>query len=164
MKQYERLCRDPLKVAIYLEKKISRSRARLNSRHLLTRNWVEKYEFFLKLPLHDIFLSLSVPGFRVLEVPEKESVRQICLVCSSMQCPGCSAEEKSQHDNKRKEPAKSQEKKTKSKAKNKKKTRKDPPSRGSKSSGIKLQLHVCKWCKKYFKTVPALKSHMKYCR
>ena len=164
VKQYERLCRDPLKVAIYLEKKISRSRARLNSRHLLTRNWVEKYEFFLKLPLHDIFLSLSVPGFRVLEVPEKESVRQICLVCSSMQCPGCSAEEKSQHDNKRKEPARSQVKKTKSKAKNKKKTRKDPPSRGSKSSGIKLQLHVCKWCKKYFKTVPALKSHMKYCR
>ena len=164
VKQYERLCRDPLKVAIYLEKKISRSRARLNSRHLLTRNWVEKYEFFLKLPLHDIFLSLSVPGFRVLEVPEKDSVRQICLVCSSMQCPGCSAEEKSQHDNKSKEPARTQRKKIKSKAKNKKKTRKDPPSRGSKSSGIKLQLHVCKRCKKYFKTVPALKSHMKYCR
>ena len=33
-----------------------------------------------------------------------------------------------------------------------------------KQSGIKLQLHVCKKCKKYFKTVAALKSHVKYCR
>ena len=166
MKHYERLCRDPLKVAIYLEKKISRCRARLNSRHLLTRNWVEKYEFFLKLPLHDIFLSLSVPGFRVLEVPENDSVRQICLVCSSLQCWGCCAEEKSQsqQNNKTKGAARPPRKKIKSKAKNKKKARKDPQPRGSKSSGIKLNLHLCKKCKKYFKTVAALKSHIKYCR
>ena len=164
VKQYERLCRDPLKVAIYLEKKISRCRARLNSRHLLTRNWVEKYEFFLKLPLHDIFLSLSVPGFRVLEVPDTDSVRQICLVCSSLQCPGCSAQEESQDDTKSKESSRSHRKKIKSKPKNKKKSRKDQPSKGSKSSGIKLQLHLCKRCGKYFKTVSALKSHSKYCR
>jgi len=172
VKQFERLCRDPLKVAIYLEKKISRCRAKLHPGHLLTRNWVEKYKFFLTLPLHDIFLSV-VPqgGWRVLEVPDMQTVRLLCLVCSSLSCSGCSAGETlSQDQNKknRAEPARKQRRKVKTKVKtkgkNKKNKVKESKSKTLKSPGIKLQLHLCKKCKKYFKNVAALKSHTKFCR
>ena len=167
-KQFERLCRDPLKVAIYLEKKISRCRARLNPGHLLTRNWVEKYQHFLRLPLHDIFLSVRPEaGFRVLEVPDTERLRLICLVCSSLACSGCSSTERPKQlesRNNKREQTRKQRKKVKPKVKNKNiKGGKDSKSKW-KQSGIKLQLHVCKKCKKYFKTVAALKSHVKYCR
>ena len=172
-KQYYRLCRDPLKVAIYLEKKITRCRVKLGPRHLLTRNWVEKYQFFLKLPLHDLFLSVRPEaGFRVLEVPDKERLRLVCLVCSSLSCTGCSAAERPRSGEvrrrRRKEVVKTKRSTAKPKAKvksKKKKGKKDSKSKTrSESPGIKLQLHHCKKCNRYFKTLSALKSHMKSCR
>ena len=95
LREYERLCRDPLKIAIYLEKKISRSRARYGAKHSNTANWVEKYNFFLKLPLHDLFLSITKEKYRVLEAPSDGRICLICLVCNKMTCSGCQQVKKS---------------------------------------------------------------------
>ena len=95
LREYERLCRDPLKIAIYLEKKISRSRAKYGAKHSNTANWVEKYNFFLKLPLHDLFLSITKDKFRVLEAPSDGKICLICLVCNKMTCSGCQQAKKS---------------------------------------------------------------------
>jgi len=88
-REYETLCKEPLKVALYLEKKISRARERQGARHTSTARWVEKYRFYLSLPLHDIFLSVTRAGYRVLEVGQNEAVRLLCLVCPRMDCNGC---------------------------------------------------------------------------
>ena len=95
LREYERLCRDPLKIAIYLEKKISRSRAKYGAKHSNTASWVEKYNFFLKLPLHDLFLSITKDKFRVLEAPSEGKICLICLVCNKMTCSGCQQIKKS---------------------------------------------------------------------
>ena len=95
LREYERLCRDPLKIAIYLEKKISRCRAKYGAKHSNTANWVEKYNFFLKLPLHDLFLSITKDKFRVLEAPSEGKICLICLVCNKMACCGCQQVKKS---------------------------------------------------------------------
>ena len=55
------ICREPLKIAIYLERKISLARAKLGSRHARTKGWVAKYTTLLKLPLHDLFLVAASP-------------------------------------------------------------------------------------------------------
>ena len=55
------ICREPLKIAIYLERKISLARAKLGSRHTRTKGWVAKYTTLLKLPLHDLFLVAASP-------------------------------------------------------------------------------------------------------
>lgn len=86
---YEKLCREPLKVALYLEKKISKSREIVGPRHSQTRRWVEKYTLYLTFPLHDIFLVVSQTGYRVLEFPHEGQVGLLCLVCPIMYCPGC---------------------------------------------------------------------------
>eukprot|EP00092_Neocalanus_flemingeri_P011307 GFUD01012186.1.p1 GENE.GFUD01012186.1~~GFUD01012186.1.p1 ORF type:complete len:976 (-),score=331.50 GFUD01012186.1:375-3302(-) len=87
---YEKLCREPLKVALYLEKKIKKSRERFGARHSQTRRWVEKYTLYLTFPLHDIFLVVSQAGYRVLEFPQEEGkVGLLCLACPTMSCAGC---------------------------------------------------------------------------
>jgi len=92
VKEYEKLCREPLKVALYLEKKIGKSRDHVGHRHSQTRRWVEKYTLYLTFPLHDIFLVVSQTGYRVLEFPMKEGkVGLLCLVCPTMSCRGCLA-------------------------------------------------------------------------
>ena len=53
--------REPLKIAIYLERKISLARTKLGSRHARTKGWVAKYTTLLKLPLHDLFLVAASP-------------------------------------------------------------------------------------------------------
>jgi len=165
-KQYERLCRDPLKVAIYLEKKISRSRVKGGHKNINCINWVQKYNYFLKLPLHDMFLSITKDGYRVLEVPEDGAIRLLCLVCNKMGCTGCIAVPEKKVKKKLPEPAK---KKNKKKVKNKnnksKKNSKNVKSGKNAASPIipNLKLHKCKGCKKYLKNVAALKSHAKAC-
>lgn len=159
-RQYEKLCRDPLKVAIYLEKKISRSRVRHGAKHQTTAKWVQKYDYFLKLPIHDMFLSITKDGYRVLEVPDSGKIRVLCLVCNSMACNGCVGAKPEKNKNNL-ESAKKVNKNVKKKVKNKNK------KKVKKSASIvpPLQLHKCKSCKphKYFKNVAALKSHKKAC-
>ena len=173
MKQYEKLCRDPLKIAIYLEKKISRTRVKYGSKSPTTNKWVEKYNYFLKLPLHDMFLSITKDGYRVLEVPDSGKIRLVCLVCNNMTCCGCKQDKKK----KLKEAQSIQKNKVKSKKKVIKKkvnNKKDNHKKKIKSKNNKhdddaigvpnLKLHKCKACKKYFKNVAALKSHVKACK
>jgi len=160
-KQYERLCRDPLKVAIYLEKKISRSRVKGGHKNINCINWVQKYNYFLKLPLHDMFLSITKDGYRVLEVPEDGAIRLLCLVCNKMGCTGCIAVPEKKEKKKLPEPSK---KKNKKKAKNKKNNKNIKNGKSAASPIIpNLKLHKCKGCKKYLKNVAALKSHVKAC-
>jgi hypothetical protein len=85
---YERLCREPLKVAIYLERKISLARGKLGPRHPRTAGWTEKYRLLLGLPLHDLFLVAASP-YRVLEFPGEEEVGLMCLACPRTRCHGC---------------------------------------------------------------------------
>ena len=162
VRQYERLCRDPLKVAIYLEKKISRARAKHGVKHLSTYKWVDKYNFFLKLPLHDLFLNISKEdGFRVLEVPDSGSIKLLCLVCNSMSCNGC-LPVKEKHKNQSSSNPSKQIKKNK---KHKKKKSADKKAASSKSPSIPhLKLVKCKTCGKYMKNLAALKSHSKVCK
>jgi len=88
--EYEELCKEPLKVAIYLEKKISKSRDKFGYRHSHTKQWVEKYQSFLKFPLHDVYLVVNQSGYRVLEFPlDDGNVGLMCIVCPMMKCGGC---------------------------------------------------------------------------
>lgn len=86
---YEDLCKEPLKVALYLEKKISISREKFGAGHNRTKNWVQKYQHFLKLPLHDIFLSLQNHTYKVIEHYTNGEVKGMCLNCSQPICAGC---------------------------------------------------------------------------
>lgn len=160
VRQYERLCRDPLKVAIYLEKKISRARGKHGAMHLSTYKWVDKYNYFLRLPLHDLYLNISKDdGFRVLEVPDSGAIKLLCLVCSSMSCSGClPIKEK---------PKKAPSDPSKQLKKNKKHRKKKSVDKkaASKSQSIPhLKLVKCKSCGKYLKNLAALKSHAKVCK
>jgi len=86
---YEKLCREPLKIAIYLERKISLARGKLGARHPRTRGWVAKYRLLLALPLHDLFLVAASP-YRVLEYPtDTGEVGLMCLACPKADCGGC---------------------------------------------------------------------------
>merc|ERR1712048_25969 len=111
-----------------------------------------KYDYFLKLPIHDMFLSITKDGYRVLEVPDSGKIRVLCLVCNSMACNGCVGAKPEKNKNNL-ESAKKVNKNVKKKVKN------------SASIVPPLQLHKCKSCKphKYFKNVAALKSHKKAC-
>ena len=164
VREYEKLCRDPLKVAIYLEKKISRARAKQGSKHMNTVNWVKKYNYFLKLPLHDLFLSITKDGYRVLEAPEAGRIKLLCLVCTSMMCGGCLGQKKEKR--KTSDPLKSAKKNpSKKKVVNKKKkSLKKDQKKGKAVAVPPLQLHKCKACKKYFKNKAGLKSHKNTCK
>ena len=81
--------REPLKIAIYLERKISLARGKLGARHPRTRGWVAKYRLLLALPLHDLFLVAASP-YRVLEYPaDTGEVGLMCLACPKADCGGC---------------------------------------------------------------------------
>jgi hypothetical protein len=108
VRSYTALCRDPLKIALYFEKRIRTSRAMIAAgggggaalhRRQRTAAWVAKYLFFLRLPIHDLFLSLVDPRYKVVEYccPEVEAVvAVICLNCPAMRCRGCCAPAKKQ--------------------------------------------------------------------
>jgi len=175
VKEYERLCREPLKVALYLEKKIGKSRDSVGYRHSQTRRWVEKYTLYLTLPLHDIFLVVSQAGYRVLEFPLAEGrVGLLCLVCPTMSCKGCVANQAP------KQPTWQPGKKLPLKVtvrtmpKDKKSSKKslDETLKNSKSlPGLcvsepklpPLQLHICSPCKTVFNTRQALTEHRGGC-
>jgi hypothetical protein len=78
LRSYTALCRDPLKIALYFEKKIR-----------FTRSWVAKYMAFLRLPIHDIFLLLADSSFKVIEYWGAGQVKFLCLSCPLMRCGGC---------------------------------------------------------------------------
>ena len=67
VKIYEKLCREPLKIAMYFERKIRTYRDLKGSNNPKTRRWVAKYNSYLQLPFHDIFLALSETKYRVIE-------------------------------------------------------------------------------------------------
>lgn len=90
VKSFEKLCKEPLKVALYLERKINACRTNKGVNSSRTQAWVAKYDSFLKLPLHDIFLSLLVSKYKVIEFYEEESVKVLCLNCPVLLCAGCS--------------------------------------------------------------------------
>ena len=90
VRSYTGLCREPLKIALYFEKKIGCARSYpsvLAARR--TAAWVAKYEFFLRLPIHDIFLSLMDPRYKVIEYCENGAMSVVCLNCPLMRCRGC---------------------------------------------------------------------------
>lgn len=89
VKSYEKLCKEPLKVALYLERKIRNSRESKGANSKRTKDWVLKYEKFLKLPMHDLFLSLLVSKHKVIEYFEGGSVNVLCLNCPVLRCSGC---------------------------------------------------------------------------
>jgi len=89
LNDYEELCREPLKVALFLERKIAASREKFGTRSAKTKHWVQKYEKFLKLPVHDIYLSLKDHKFKVIEYGEQGKTKPLCLNCYNMNCVGC---------------------------------------------------------------------------
>ena len=91
VKAYERLCKEPLKVALYLERKITLFRDNRGADHPRTKAWVVKYNRFLKLRLHDLFLSLVVEKFKVIEYCDTAGgqVQVLCLNCPRLICAGC---------------------------------------------------------------------------
>jgi len=159
LREYERLCRDPLKIAIYLEKKISRSRAKYGAKHSNTASWVEKYNFFLKLPLHDLFLSITKDKFRVLEAPREGKICLICLVCNKMTCSGCQQIKKSKVTRnaemvkvkrvKKKKPSKKNDKKNDDVKKNKSNHKNDKKNGKAVIPPLKLKLSPHKSGQKY---------------
>jgi len=178
--EYEKLCREPLKVALYLEKKISKSREKVGHRHSQTRRWVEKYTLYLTFPLHDIFLVVSQAGYRVLEFPLKEGkVGLLCLVCPTMSCKGCLSKQST------KLPTWQPGKKPPLKVaiRTLPKVRKDKPLKPVVTNPSAravpapqkpppptepklppLQLHICSPCKTVFNSRLALSSHRGLCR
>jgi len=171
VKEYEKLCREPLKVALYLEKKIGKSRERVGHRHSQTKRWVDKYTLYLTLPLHDIFLVVSQVGFRVLEFPLTEGrVGLLCLVCPTMSCKGClvnqTPKQKSwQPGNKHQIKVKVKTvppKINKSSQKSLTKPRLVSPPQEPKLPP--LQLHICSPCKTVFNSKPALATHREVCK
>jgi len=171
VREYEKLCREPLKVALYLEKKIGKSRERVGHRHSQTRRWVDKYTLFLTLPLHDIFLVVSQVGYRVLEFPLSEArVGLLCLVCPAMSCKGCLANQAPKQ--KPWQPGHKHQIKVKVKTtppKVNKSSQKSlaKPSLVAPPSEPKLpplQLHICSPCKTVFNSKPALASHREVCK
>ena len=89
VKSYENLCKEPLKVALYLERKIRACRQSKGAGAQRTKAWVTKYENFLKLPFHDIFLSLLASRHKVIEYFSEDRVHVMCLNCPEEKCPGC---------------------------------------------------------------------------
>lgn len=89
LNDYEELCKEPLKVALFLERKITASREKFGTRSAKTKNWVNKYEKFLKLPVHDIYLSLKDHKYKVIEYGEQGKAKALCLNCYTMSCVGC---------------------------------------------------------------------------
>jgi len=89
---YERLCKEPLKVALFLERKVRLSREKSGAGHKRTKGWLAKYHFFLRLPIHDLFL-VAREGegqFRVLEyATQADTVGVLCLSCPQENCKGC---------------------------------------------------------------------------
>lgn len=88
VRAYTALCRDPLKIALFFEKKIGVARAKSKER---AAAWVGKYLFFLQLPIHDVFLCLIDPSFKVVEYcrGNENEVSLICLNCPLLKCRGC---------------------------------------------------------------------------
>ena len=84
---YTSLCRHPLRVALYFEKKIRLVRQLGQPRRLA--DWLAKYMFFLRLPIHDIFLSFLDSRFKVIEYWGGGEVKVMCLICPLMKCRGC---------------------------------------------------------------------------
>jgi len=179
VKEYERLCREPLKVALYLEKKIVKSRERVGHRHSQTKRWVDKYILYLSLPLHDIFLVVSQVGYRVLEFPLAEGrVGLLCLVCPAMSCKGCVNNQVTkqcvpwQPGNKpplkvkvRTMPPKDKKEKDKSQPPKKRSIKPSSTSPPHKQPKLPpLQLHICSPCKTVFNSKPALASHREVCK
>merc|ERR1719233_2290625 len=171
VREYEKLCREPLKVALYLEKKIGKSRERVGYRHSQTKRWVDKYTLFLALPLHDIFLVVSQVGYRVLEFPlSEEKVGLLCLVCPTMSCKGCLANQAPKqkpwqpgHKHQIKVKVKTTPPKViKSSQKSLSKPSLVPPP--SEPKLPPLQLHICSPCKTVFNSKPALASHREVCK
>ena len=66
-KMFEKLCKEPLKIALYFERKIRTYRDLKGANSVKTRRWVAKYNTYLQLPFHDIFLALSETKYRVIE-------------------------------------------------------------------------------------------------
>lgn len=89
VKIYEKLCKEPLKIAMYFERKIRTYRDLKGSNNVKTRRWVSKYNIYLQLPFHDIFLALSETKYRVIEYCKDDEVKILCLSCPSTECSGC---------------------------------------------------------------------------
>lgn len=182
--EYEKLCREPLKVALYLEKKISKSREKVGHRHSQTKRWVEKYTLYLTFPLHDIFLVVSQAGYRVLEFPLKEGkVGLLCLVCPTMSCKGCLTKETTRLPTwqpgkkpplkvairtlpkvKKDKPLKPVETNPSASAVPVSPTAPQNPPPPPEPKLPPLQLHICSPCKTVFNSRLALSSHRGLCR
>ena len=121
---------------------------------------MDKYNFFLKLPLHDLYMNITKEGFRVLEAPDQGVIKILCLVCDSLSCQGCvqvKNDKKSASDQPKN---KVKKKKVKSKKKKSLSTGKEATS----PMIPHLKLHKCKPCGRFMKNLAALKSHMKVCK
>lgn len=158
---YEKLCREPLKIAIYLERKISLARSKLGSRHPRTKGWVAKYQLLLSLPIHDLFLVAASP-YRVLEFPLEGCGRVglMCLACPGKDCPGCPKVtlQKTQPKITLKIKKEVVEKKHKKKDKKKKEKRKE---KASLPSGLVM---TCSSCSTVFNSVTGLGEHRRICK
>merc|ERR1719225_2353477 len=175
---YEKLCREPLKIAIYLERKISLARAKLGSRHTRTKGWVAKYTTLLKLPLHDLFLVAASP-YRVLEYPVEDTVTEMvglmCLTCPKMACTGCPKVARAPvkvdkrtnfQSTKKSEPKITLKiKKELIEKKHKKEKKKDKKEKKKEKVVIPSGLVMtCSSCSTVFNSVTGLREHRRHCK